>query len=75
MFTVVFVRLLITILMTLSAHAVSDRANSLTTKLDALFGDYMRPRWPGVVILANRSEAKIAEFPHRIADWCLFAGE
>jgi CubicO group peptidase (beta-lactamase class C family) len=28
-----------------------------------------------VIILANRNEAKIAEFPHRIADWCLFASE
>jgi CubicO group peptidase (beta-lactamase class C family) len=26
-----------------------------------------------VTILTNRNEAKIAEFPHRIADWCLFA--
>ena len=28
-----------------------------------------------VIILTNRNEAKIAEFPHRIADWCLFAAE
>jgi len=28
-----------------------------------------------VIILANRDEAKIAEFPRRIADWCLFAAE
>jgi CubicO group peptidase (beta-lactamase class C family) len=28
-----------------------------------------------VIILTNRNEAKIAEFPHRIADWCLFASE
>jgi CubicO group peptidase (beta-lactamase class C family) len=28
-----------------------------------------------VIILANRNEAKIAEFPHRIADWCLFGAE
>jgi CubicO group peptidase (beta-lactamase class C family) len=27
-----------------------------------------------VIILTNRNEAKIAEFPHRIADWCLFGG-
>jgi len=26
-----------------------------------------------VIILANRNEAKIGEFPHRIADWCLFS--
>jgi CubicO group peptidase (beta-lactamase class C family) len=25
-----------------------------------------------VIILTNRNEAKIAEFPHQIADWCLF---
>jgi CubicO group peptidase (beta-lactamase class C family) len=25
-----------------------------------------------VIILTNRNEAGIAEFPHRIADWCLF---
>ena len=28
-----------------------------------------------VIILTNRNEAQIAEFPHRIADWCLFASE
>jgi CubicO group peptidase (beta-lactamase class C family) len=28
-----------------------------------------------VTILTNRNEAKIAEFPHRIADWYLFAPE
>ncbi len=28
-----------------------------------------------VIILTNRNEAKIAEFPHRIADWVLFAAE
>lgn len=28
-----------------------------------------------VIILANRNEAKLAEFPHRIADWCLFPGD
>jgi CubicO group peptidase (beta-lactamase class C family) len=28
-----------------------------------------------VIILTNRSEAPIAEFPHRIADWYLFAPE
>ena len=28
-----------------------------------------------VIILTNRNEADIAEFPHRIADWCLFASE
>jgi len=28
-----------------------------------------------VIILANRDEAKIADFPHLIADWCLFGGE
>jgi hypothetical protein len=66
MFVGMFVRLLITILMTLSAHAASDRSDSLTTKLDALFA---------VIILTNRGEAKIAEFPHRIADWCLFVGD
>jgi CubicO group peptidase (beta-lactamase class C family) len=27
-----------------------------------------------VIILTNRNEAGIAEFPHRIADWCLFGG-
>ena len=26
-----------------------------------------------VIILTNRNEAQIAEYPHRIADWCLFA--
>ena len=26
-----------------------------------------------VIILTNRNEAKIGEFPHRIADWCLFS--
>jgi CubicO group peptidase (beta-lactamase class C family) len=26
-----------------------------------------------VIILTNRNEANIAEFPHRIADWCLFS--
>ena len=28
-----------------------------------------------VIILTNRNEAKIAEFPHRIADWCLLGTE
>ena len=28
-----------------------------------------------VIILTNRNEARIAEFPHRIADWCLFSAE
>ena len=28
-----------------------------------------------VIILTNRNEAKIAELPHRIADWCLFPSE
>ena len=28
-----------------------------------------------VIVLANRNEAKLAEFPHRIADACLFAAE
>jgi len=28
-----------------------------------------------VIILTNRNEAQIAEFPHRIADWYLFQGE
>jgi CubicO group peptidase (beta-lactamase class C family) len=28
-----------------------------------------------VIILANRNEAKLAELPHRIADWYLFASE
>ena len=28
-----------------------------------------------VIILTNRNEARIAEFPHRIADWCLFPGD
>jgi CubicO group peptidase (beta-lactamase class C family) len=28
-----------------------------------------------VIILTNRDEARIAEFPHRIADWCLFPSE
>ena len=28
-----------------------------------------------VIILTNRNEAGIAEFPHRIADWCLFGGQ
>ena len=27
-----------------------------------------------VVILTNRNEAKLADFPHRMADWCLFSG-
>jgi CubicO group peptidase (beta-lactamase class C family) len=26
-----------------------------------------------VIILTNRNDAKMAEFPHRIADWCLFS--
>jgi CubicO group peptidase (beta-lactamase class C family) len=25
-----------------------------------------------VIVLTNRNEAKLSEFPHRIADWCLF---
>jgi len=28
-----------------------------------------------VIILANRNEAKIGEFPHRIADWFLFSAQ
>jgi len=28
-----------------------------------------------VIILTNRNEAPIAEFPHRIADWCLFPSD
>jgi CubicO group peptidase (beta-lactamase class C family) len=28
-----------------------------------------------VIILTNRNEANIAEYPHRIADWCLFPSD
>jgi len=28
-----------------------------------------------VIVLTNRDEARIAEFPHRIADWCLFSAQ
>jgi CubicO group peptidase (beta-lactamase class C family) len=28
-----------------------------------------------VIILTNRNEAKLAELPHRIADWCLFSSD
>lgn len=50
----------------------------LLTKLSIGFTTRIT-RFPGrkftVIILTNRNEAKIAEFPHRIVDWCLFAGQ
>ena len=51
MLTGVFIRLLITILMTLSAHAAFDRTNTLATKLDALFADYRQPGSPGASVM------------------------
>jgi CubicO group peptidase (beta-lactamase class C family) len=57
-----FIWLLITIAMTLSAHAASDRTNSLTTKLDALFGDYARPGSPGAsVMVIKRGKILLAK--------------
>jgi len=50
-----FIWLLITIAMTLSAHAASDRTNSLTTKLDELFGEYARPGSPGASVMVIKS--------------------
>ncbi len=47
----VFIALLITILMTLPAHAASDRTPMLTTKLDALFADYDQPGSPGASVM------------------------
>ncbi len=47
----VFTRLLIAILMTLSAHAASDQTGPLSTKLDALFQDFNRPGAPGASVM------------------------
>jgi len=58
----VFNRLLMTMLMTLSAHAASDRTNSLTTKLDGLFGDYSRPGSAGAsVMVIKRGKILVAK--------------
>jgi CubicO group peptidase (beta-lactamase class C family) len=46
-----FIRLMITIRMTLSAHAALERADPLTTKLGALFQNYNRPGSPGASVM------------------------
>ena len=62
MLTGVFIRLLITILMTLSAHAAFDRTNTLATKLDALFADYSQPGSPGAsVMVIKRGKVLLAK--------------
>ena len=50
----VFVRLLIAILMSLSAHAASDRTGVLGTKVDELFQDFSRPGSPGASVMVIR---------------------
>jgi CubicO group peptidase (beta-lactamase class C family) len=58
----VFIRLLIAILMTLSAHAASDRASVLETKLAELFQDYSRPASPGAsVMVIHRGKVVLAK--------------
>jgi CubicO group peptidase (beta-lactamase class C family) len=46
----VFILLLITITMTLSAHAASDRTDTLTPRVDALFQDFNQPGSPGASV-------------------------
>jgi len=58
----VFIRLLIAILMTLSAHAASDRTGALRTKLDALFQDFNQPGSPGAsVMVIHRGKVVLAK--------------
>jgi CubicO group peptidase (beta-lactamase class C family) len=62
MLTGVFIRLLITIIMTISAHAASDRTSTLTTKLDTLFAEYSRPGSPGAsVMVIHRGKVLMAK--------------
>jgi CubicO group peptidase (beta-lactamase class C family) len=58
----VFIRLLITIAMTLSAHAASDRTDALIPKLDALFQDYSQPGAPGAAVMViHRGQVVVAK--------------
>jgi CubicO group peptidase (beta-lactamase class C family) len=58
----VFVRLLILIAMTLSAHAASDRVETLTPKLDSLFQDYNQLGSPGAsVMVIHRGKVLVAK--------------
>jgi CubicO group peptidase (beta-lactamase class C family) len=58
----VFVRLLITITMTLSAQAAFDRTDPLTLKQDALFQDYNQPGSPGAsVVIIHRGKVVVAK--------------
>ena len=50
----VFIRLLLTILMTLSVHVASDAASALETKVDALFADFNQPGAPGASVMVIR---------------------
>ena len=64
----VFVRLLITIAMTLSAQAALDRAETLTPKLDALFQDYSQPGSPGASVMVIHRGKVIAAKGYGLAD-------
>jgi CubicO group peptidase (beta-lactamase class C family) len=57
-----FIRLLISIIMTLSAQAASAQANPLTTRLDGLFQDFNRPGCPGAsVMILHRGKVALAK--------------
>src|ERR1039458_9858426 len=58
----VFILLLITIAMTLSAHATSDRIDMLTPRVDALFQDFNQPGSPGAsVMVIKRGKVVLAK--------------
>jgi CubicO group peptidase (beta-lactamase class C family) len=54
-----FIRLLLSIAMTLSAHAASTRTDDLTPKLDALFRDFSQLGSPGASVMIIK-DGKIA---------------
>ena len=54
-----FLRLLLPIAMTLPAHAASQRADTLTPKLDALFQDFNQRGSPGASVMIIK-DGKIA---------------
>ena len=58
----VFILLLITIAMTLSAHAAPDRTDMLTPKVDALFQDFNHAGSPGAsVLVIKRGKVVLAK--------------
>ena len=64
----VFIRLLIIITMTLSAHAALDRAKTLTPKLDALFQDFSQPGSPGASVMVIHRGKVVAAKGYGLAE-------